>query len=129
MNNKEKLSAALAEWIMNVAEGVLPQVSIPPTSTIGRVMQGFFGIDIASYSIYKELGFLVAPTVKMAIGPMLDKYLSGLDDEKIKEVAMMYADALRTQAQNNGYVNIFGIQLGANAFEGLRDILNKHLGI
>lgn len=114
---------------MNVAEGVLPQVSISPTSTIGRVMQGFFGIDIASYSIYKELGFLVAPTVKMAIGPMLDKYLSGLADEKIKEVAMMYADALRTQAQNNGYVNIFGIQLGANAFEGLRDILNKHLGI
>jgi hypothetical protein len=36
---------------------------------------------------------------------------------------MSYADAMLKQAQEKGYVNVFGIQLGANAFEGLKDIL------
>lgn len=127
MNNIDKLSAALAEWGTNVAASVLPQVSIPPTSTIGRVMSGFFGLDISSYNIYQELGFLIEPTMNAAIKPMLSKYLSNFSDEKIEELAVLYADAFLAQAREKGSVNIFGIELGANAFEGLHEIITSKL--
>jgi hypothetical protein len=127
MTNIDKLSAAIAEWGTNVAASVLPQVHIPETSTIGRVMQGFFGIDLASYSIYKELGFLLEPTMQTLVKPMLDKYLSAFDDDKVRELAIMYAEAFMKQAQERGSINLFGVELGANAFEGLHEIINKHL--
>lgn len=127
MSNIDKLAAALAEWGTNVAASVLPQVYIPETSTIGRVMQGFFGIDLASYSIYKELGFLLEPTMQTMVRPMLDKYLSAFDDDKVRELAIMYAEAFKKQAQERGSINLFGVELGANAFEGLHEILIKHL--
>ncbi len=127
MSNIDKLAAALAEWGTNVAASILPQVQIPATSTIGRVMQGFFGIDLASYSIYKELGFLLAPTMQTMVKPMLTKYLSSFGDEEVKELAMMYAESFRKEAQAKGQINLFGVELGANAFEGLHEILTKHL--
>lgn len=127
MNNIEKLSAALAEWGTNVAASVLPQVSIPPTSTIGRVMSGFLGLDISNYNIYKELGFLIQPTMNAAVKPMLTKYLSGFSDEKIEELAKVYAEAFLAQAREKGAVNIFGIELGANAFEGLCEIIEERM--
>lgn len=127
MANIDKLSAALVEWGMNVASSALPQIQIPPTSGIGRVMQGFFGIDLASYSVYKELGFLLEPTIQRIAKPMLTKYLSSFSDDEIKELAMMYADAFKKQAHERGYINLFGIELGANAFDGLHEILTKHL--
>jgi hypothetical protein len=57
------------------------------------------------------------------IQPTLAKYLGGMTDAEVEEMAMEYAEALRTQAMEKGYVNIFGIQVGANAFDGLKDIL------
>lgn len=91
------------------------------------MMQGFLGIDLASYSVYKELGFLLEPTVQSAIKPMLTKYLSSFSDDEVRELAMMYAESFKKQAHERGYVNLFGIELGANAFDGLCDILTKHL--
>lgn len=127
MTNIDKLSAAIAEWGTNVAASVLPQVHIPETSTIGRMMQGFFGIDLASYSIYKELGFLLEPTMQTLVKPMLQKYLSAFDDDKVRELAIMYAESFKKQAQERGSINLFGVELGANAFEGLHEIIIKHL--
>ena len=126
MSSIDKLSEALTEWGMNVASSALPQIQIPPTSGIGRVMQGFFGIDLASYSVYKELGFLLEPTMRTAIKPMLTKYLSSFDDEEVRELAMMYAESFKKQAYEHGKVNLFGIELGPNAFDGLCEILSKH---
>lgn len=127
MANIDKLSTALVEWVVNVASSALPQIQIPPTSGIGRIMQGFLGIDLASYSVYKELGFLLEPTVQSVIKPMLTKYLSSFSDDEVRELAMMYAESFKKQAHEHGYVNLFGIELGANAFDGLCDILTKHL--
>jgi hypothetical protein len=36
---------------------------------------------------------------------------------------MEYVEAMREKAGERGYVNLFGIQVGANAFDGLKDIL------
>lgn len=36
---------------------------------------------------------------------------------------MNYADALIKQAENKGSVNVFGVEIGKNAFEGLKEIL------
>jgi hypothetical protein len=122
MASLDKLSEALTEWGMNVAKSVLPNVKIPPQSGIGSFMQ-MLGVDISSYNIYNELGFLLKPTMRRFIQPTLAKYLGGMTDAEVEEMALEYAEALRTQAMEKGYVNIFGIQVGANAFDGLKDIL------
>ena len=122
MASIDKLSEALAEWGVNVAKSVLPNVKIPPQSGIGGFMQ-ILGIDPMSYNIYNELGFLLKPTMRRFIQPTLTKYLGGMTDAEVEEVAMEYVEALREKAGEKGYVNLFGVQVGANAFDGLKDIL------
>lgn len=126
MASIEKLGEALTEWGMNVAKSVLPNVKIPPQSGIGGFMQ-ILGIDPMSYNIYNELGFLLKPTMRRFIQPTLTKYLGGMTDAEVEEVAMEYVEALREKAGERGYVNLFGIQVGVNAFDGLKDILNDKL--
>ena len=123
MTNADILISAMVEWVGKIAASILPQVKVPPTSTIGKMMSGFFGINPAQYNIWAELGFLLNPTIQSFIEPMMRKYLAVLPDENIKDVAMNYADALLTQAQNKGSVNVFGVELGAKTFEGLKGIL------
>ena len=122
MASIDKLSEALTEWGMNVAKSVLPNVKIPQQSGIGSFMQ-MLGVDTRTYSIYDELGFLIKPTMRRVLMPMLNKYLGGMTDAEVEELAMEYAEAMREEAANKGYINIFGVQLGANAFDGLHDIL------
>ena len=124
MNNADKLIEAVSEWLTKVGASVLPQIQVSPTSTIGKMMSGFFGINPAQYNIWAELGFLLTPTIRSFVEPQLRKYISTLPDESIKEVAVNYADSLIAQAKEKGSVNIFGVQLGVNAFEGLKGIIN-----
>jgi hypothetical protein len=125
MNNTDKLVEAITEWLENVAVSALPQISIPPTSSIGRMMSGFFGINPAKYNVWNELGFLLNPTIQSFVEPKLKQYLSAIPEDKIKDMAMSYADALLEQATAKGSVNVFGIELGKNAFEGLKGILSN----
>lgn len=124
MASIDKLTDGLSQWGMNIAKSVLPNVKIPPTSSIGSFMQ-MIGVDIRTYSIYDELGFLLQPTMRRLLAPTLNKYLGGLSDVEVEEVAMEYVEAMRTKAAEKGYVNLFGIQVGANAFDGLKDILTE----
>ena len=123
MANIDILEDALTEWGVNVVKSVLPTVQIPPTSTIGRMMSGFFGINPSTYSIYNELGFIIEPTVKTLITPMISKYVGSIPDEQIKDIAFTYCEAFKRQAQEKGYVNMFGVQLGESVFVGLENIL------
>jgi hypothetical protein len=125
MTNADILVGAMVEWVGKIAASILPQVKVPPTSTIGKMMSGFFGINPAQYNIWAELGFLLNPTIQSFVEPMMRKYLAVIPDENIKDVAMNYADALLKQAQVKGSVNVFGIELGANTFEGLKGILEE----
>lgn len=122
MASIDKLSEALTEWGMNVAKSVLPNVQIPPQSGIGSFMQ-MLGVDIRTYSIYDELGFLLKPTMRRFIQPTLAKYLGGMTDAEVEEMVMEYVEAMREKANEKGYINLFGIQVGANAFDGLKEIL------
>lgn len=122
MTSIDKLAEALTEWGMNVAKSVLPNVKITPQSGIGSFMQ-MLGIDPISYNIYNELGFLLKPTMRRFIQPTLARYLGGMTDAEVEEMALEYAEAMREKANERGYINLFGIQVGANAFDGLKDIL------
>lgn len=122
MASIDKLGEALTEWGMNVAKSVLPNVKIQPQSGIGSFMQ-MLGVDIRTYNIYDELGFLLKPTMRRLIQPTLSKYLGGMSDAEVEEMAMEYVEAMREKANERGYVNVFGVQVGANAFDGLKDIL------
>lgn len=122
MASIEKLGDALSEWGMNVAKSVLPNVKIPPTSSIGGFM-AMLGVDVRTYSIYDELGFLLKPTMRRFIQPTLTKYLGGMTDAEVEEIAKEYVEAMRQQANERGYVNLFGVEVGANAFDALKDIL------
>ncbi len=122
MASIDQLSEALSEWGMNVAKSVLPNVKIPPQSGIGSFMQ-MLGVDVGTYNIYNELGFLLKPTMRRFIRPTLDKYLGGMTDAEVEEVAKEYVEAMRAQAAERGYINLFGVEVGANAFDALKDIL------
>lgn len=124
MASVDKLGEALTEWGMNVAKSVLPNVKIPPQSGIGGFM-AMLGVDTRTYSIYDELGFLLKPTMRRVIQPMLNKYLGGMSDAEVKEMATEYVEAMREKATEKGYINLFGVQVGANAFDGLKDILTE----
>lgn len=123
MSNIDKVSAALSEWLFNVAASILPKVKIPNESPIGKFMYGILGVEPSSYNIWKELGFLAEPTIQVMLSPILTKFLGAIPDEQIKDVAQKYADAFLSRAQEKGGVNIFGVQLGPKAFEGLKEIL------
>lgn len=123
MSNIDKVSAALSEWLFNVAASILPKVKIPNESPIGKFMYGILGVDPSSYSIWKELGFLAEPTIQVMLSPVLIKFLGAVPDDQIKEIAEKYVDAFLSRAQEKGGVNVFGVQLGPKAFEGLKEIL------
>ena len=123
MSNIDKVSAALSEWIFNVAASILPKMKIPTESAIGKFMYGILGVNPSNYNIWKELGFLAEPTIQVVVTPMVTKLLGAVPDDQVQEIAEKYVDALLTRAQEKGAVNIFGIELGSNAFEGLKDIL------
>jgi hypothetical protein len=125
MKNADILILAVSEWLGKIASSILPQIKIPPQSAIGKMMQGFLGINPAQYNVWNELGFLLTPTMQSFVEPQLRKYLATIPDESIKDMAMTYADALLKQAQEKGAVNMFGVQLGPNTFEGLKGILNE----
>lgn len=122
MASIDKLGEAFAEWGMNVAKSVLPNVKIPPQSGIGSFM-AMIGVDTSTYNIYNELGFLLKPTMRRVIQPTLAKYLGGMTDAEVEEMAMEYVEAMREKANEKGYINLFGVQVGANAFDGLKEIL------
>ena len=126
MDNISRLNEALTEWLGNVAKSVLPNVHIPPTSGIGSFMQ-MIGVDLRTYSIYDELGFIIKPMIRHYVEPMVGKFFAGKSDEEVRSFVMSLAESLKEQARNKGYINVFGIQLGESAFDGLYDILTNKL--
>lgn len=126
MTNLDKISAALGEWAFNVAKSALPQVRIPANSTVGHLM-GMLGADPATYNIWNELGFLAEPLIETAVTPAVHKMLGGIPDEQLPELAHKYVDAFITRAQEKGSVNLFGLDLGPKAFQGLKAILSQKL--
>lgn len=123
MTNIDKVSLALSEWGFNVAKSFLPQFSIPQGSTLGNMMQGFLGINPATYNIWNELGFLAEPMIQTLVTPLVGRYLQGIPDEQVKDIVMKFADAFVKQAQEKGSVNLFGLEMGENAFTDLKAIL------
>ena len=63
----------------------------------------------------------------MFVTPAVNKMLAGFPDEQIPDLAMKFADSFLEQAQKKGSIDLFGIELGANAFEGLKTILTEKL--
>ena len=125
MSNIDKVSAALSEWLFNVAANILPNFSIPTESPIGKFMYGILGVNPASYNIWNELGFLAEPTIQVMVTPMVNKLLGSVPDDQVKDIAEKYVDALLAQAEERGSVNVFGVELGPKSFDSLKKILTN----
>ena len=125
MTSVDKVSVALSEWVFNVAKSVLPKVGIPTESAVGKFMYGILGVNPATYNLWNELGFLAEPMIQTMVTPMVGKYLQGIPDEQVQDVVMKFADAFVKQAQEKGSVNLFGLQMGENAFVDLKAILTS----
>jgi hypothetical protein len=123
MTSVDKIGIVLSQWLFNVAKSVLPQVGIPAESAIGKFMYGILGVNPSSYNLWNELGFLAEPMIQTMVTPIVNKYMSGIPDEQVKDIALKFADAFVTQAQQKGSVNLFGMQMGENAFADLRSML------
>ena len=128
MTNIELVSSAISEWSFKVAASVLPKVRIPADSAIGKLMSTFIGIDPASYNLWHALGFLAEPTIEVVVSPMIRQYLGGMSDEQVKSVVMKYIDSMLQQVERKGSINLFGMQLGRDAFEDLKRIMTEKLG-
>lgn len=126
MTNIDKVSAALGEWGFNIAKAVLPQINIPVGGKLGGLMQ-IIGADPATYSIWNELGFLAEPLIQMVVTPAVHKMLEGIPDEQVPELADKFIDSFITRAEENGSVNLFGLELGKPSFERLKEIMNSKL--
>ena len=122
MTKIDVVSQALSEWAFKVATSVLPQVNIPVGGKLGGLMQ-VLGVNPATYSIWNELGFLAEPLIQTMVTPIVNKYMSGIPDEQVKDIALKFADAFVTQAQQKGSVNLFGLEMGENAFADLKSML------
>jgi hypothetical protein len=126
MTNLDKICTALGQWGFTVAKSALPQVRIPGNSTVGHLM-GMIGADPNTYNIWNELGFLAEPLIQTAVTPAVNRMLAGFPDEQLPDLAMKYADAFLQQAKTKGEINLFGLSLGPDAFEGLKQILSDNL--
>lgn len=122
MTNIDKVSIALSEWAFNVAKGVLPQLQISPNSTIGHLM-GAIGADPLKYSIWNELGFLMEPVIQTFVTPIVGKYMQGIPDEMVKDIAVKFADAFISEARQKGSVNLLGMEMKEDAFADLKAII------
>ena len=122
-----KVSNALAEWGYKVASSFLPAYRIPEGSAIGNIMQGFFGMNPASYNVWKELGFLAEPLLQSLVTPAVNRMLAGMTDEQVQDVVFKFVDSFIEQAREKGSVNLFGIELKEDAFVGLREILAEKM--
>ena len=125
MTSIDKVSVALSEWVFNVAKSVLPKVGIPTESAVGKFMYGILGVNPATYNDWNELGFLAEPMIQTMVTPMVGKYLQGIPDEQVQDVVMKFADAFVKQAREKGSVNLFGLEMGENAFTDLKAILTS----
>ena len=125
MTSVDKVSIALSEWVFNVAKSVLPKVGIPTESAVGKFMYGILGVNPATYNVWNELGFLAEPMIQTMVTPMVGKYLQGIPDEQVQDVVMKFADAFVKQAREKGSVNLFGLEMGENAFTDLKAILTS----
>ena len=125
MTSIDKVSVTLSEWVFNVAKSVLPKVGIPTESAVGKFMYGILGVNPATYNVWNELGFLAEPMIQTMVTPMVGKYLQGIPDEQVQDVVMKFADAFVKQAREKGSVNLFGLEMGENAFTDLKAILTS----
>lgn len=125
MTSVDRVSVALSEWVFNVAKSVLPKVGIPTESAVGKFMYGILGVNPATYNVWNELGFLAEPMIQTMVTPMVGKYLQGIPDEQVQDVVMKFADAFVKQAREKGSVNLFGLEMGENAFTDLKAILTS----
>ena len=128
MTSLEKVSSALSEWGFKVASSFLPDIKIPSGSMIGRFMYGLLGVDPSRYNPWDELGFIAEPMMKVMITPTIEKFLSGLPEEKIEDFSFQMVDSFIKQAKSKGSLNVFGIQLKEDAFIGLKEIMNEKFG-
>ena len=122
------VGSAVSEWLFKVAASIFPKVHIPTESAIGKFMYGILGINPASYNVWNELGFLAEPTIQVMVVPLLNQYLGGMSDEQIKEVAMKYVDAMVAEVERKGSINLFGLELQADAFQDLKRIMAEKIG-
>ena len=125
MTITDKVSKALGAWGFDVAKAVLPSFRIPQGSAIGNMMQGFLGINPASYNVWDELGFLAEPLIQSVVSPMVNKVMAGMSEEQAKDVVEKFVDSFIEQAKKKGSVNVFGIGIEQAEFESLKGMLTE----
>jgi hypothetical protein len=121
----DKVSMALGKWGFDIAKSILPTYRIPQGSTIGNMMQGFLGINPASYNVWDELGFLAEPLIQSVVSPMVNKVMAGMSEEQARDVVEKFVNSFIEQAKKKGSVNVFGIGIEQAEFESLKGMLTE----
>ena len=118
---EDRIATAIGKWVTNIVKSVLPQVRIPQGSMVGRFMM-LIGADPAKYNPWDELGFLAEPITDTFIYPVVNRMLSGMTESQKEETILKFVDAMMKKSKEGG-VNVFGMVLGEDAFQGLKDLI------
>ena len=125
---KEALIKSINVWSADILSGVLPSFKNNTTlNKINSLMGAFLGIDLSNYSIMSEFSFLI-PSV---VGKYVENYVNsimdslGIKDEEIPSQVNMILDSCISRCHEKGFINIFGLQFEATAFQNLKDIFKR----
>jgi hypothetical protein len=125
MSKIDCLAGALSEWGYDVAKAILPKYTIPMDSPVGKFMYGILGVNPASYNVWSELGFLAEPVLQSVITPMVSRLAEGMPEEQIPAIAEKFVDSFIARAREKGSVNLFGMEMGEDAFLSLKKTMER----
>lgn len=127
MTNREAFSLAVSDWVKPIVKSIMPQVNIPASGAISKIMGNWLGIDLSTYNLLDEFDFLVDPTIDQFVLPLVDGLIGKIPEERIPGFVNSYIDAFVKQAEEKGSINIYGIPLEKKHFSALQARFNEYL--
>lgn len=127
MNNTQALTTALHEWFTPIAIELSGQSQLRLPKAFQSTMGMIFGIDLSNYNPLVELSGALKPAIDNLAMPMINKYLSGIPDDKIPLMANSIVDGLLAQAKEKGEVNVFGLPMTEVAFANLKQSIANNI--
>lgn len=130
MTNKEILVKSVNSWAGNILSNILPSmINLPKMNQVNNIIGSLFGFDLSSYSILNEFSFLIPDLFKGYVAKGIDSFMSTLcvSDEEIPEQVNKILTSCINRCNERGFINIYGIQFEAKAFEDLMQIFNSNI--
>lgn len=128
--NKEILIKSINSWAGGILQNVLPgMINLPKMNQVNNIIGGLFGYDLSSYSILNEFSFLIPDLLSGFIAKGVNNFITtfGIEDSEIPTKVNEILASCVNRCRDKGFINVYGLQFEAKAFEDLMKIFNSNL--